>query len=142
MVMEAKMVKQIVRDMFFLGQKSEPATKEDLQIGRDLMDTLAANREHCVGMAANMIGVKKNIIIVNMGMMDVVMFNPVIIQSDSPYETEEGCLSLDGVRKTTRFKNIEVEYQDMSWITKRQKLTGWIAQIAQHEIDHLSGKII
>lgn len=142
MVMEAKMVKQIVRDMFFLGQKSEPATKEDLQIGRDLMDTLAANREHCVGMAANMIGVKKNIIIVNMGMMDVVMFNPVIIQSDSPYETEEGCLSLDGVRKTTRFKNIEVEYQDMSWNTKRQKLTGWIAQIAQHEIDHLSGKII
>lgn len=131
-----------MRDILFLGQKSEPATKEDLQIGRDLQDTLRANREHCVGMAANMIGVKKNIIIVNMGFMDVVMFNPVIIKKDTPYETEEGCLSLEGVRKTTRYQNIEVEYYDFAWKKQRQKLSGWTAQICQHEIDHLAGKII
>lgn len=136
------MVKSIVRDVFFLGQKSVPATKEDVQIGRDLMDTLRANRERCVGMAANMIGVRKNIIIVNMGFVDVVMFNPVIIKKDTPYETEEGCLSLDGVRKTRRYENIEVEYYDFAWKKQRQKLTGWTAQICQHEIDHLSGIII
>lgn len=136
------MVKQIVRDMFFLAQKSEPATIEDLQIGEDLQDTLQANREHCVGMAANMIGVKKNIIIVNMGLWDVVMFNPVIVSQSGLYETEEGCLSLDGVRKTTRYQNIEVEYQDFEWKRQRLKLSGWTAQIVQHEIDHLSGRII
>jgi len=136
------MVRPIVRDVFFLGQKSEPATKEDLQVGRDLQDTLKANRERCVGMAANMIGIKKNIIIVNMGFTDVVMFNPVIIKKDTPYETEEGCLSLEGVRKTGRYQNIEVEYLDFSWKKCRQKLSGWTAQICQHEIDHLSGKII
>ena len=136
------MVKKIVRDVFFLGQKSEPATKADIQIGIDLQDTLRANRERCVGLAANMIGVKKNIIIVNMGFVDVVMFNPVIIKKDTPYETEEGCLSLDGVRKTRRYENIEVEYYDFAWKKQRQKLTGWTAQICQHEIDHLSGIII
>lgn len=136
------MIRPIMRDVFFLGQKSEPATKEDLQIGRDLQDTLQANREHCVGMAANMIGVKKNIIIVNMGIINMVMFNPVIIKRDTPYETEEGCLSLDGVRKTIRYQNIEVEYYDFSWKKQRQKLTGWPAQICQHEIDHLKGRII
>ena len=132
----------IVKDVFFLGQKSEPATNADIQIGRDLQDTLAANREGCVGMAANMIGVKKNIIIVNMGFVDVVMFNPVIIKKDTPYETEEGCLSLEGVRKTTRYQNIEVEYYDFAWKKQRQKLSGWTAQICQHEIDHLEGIII
>ena len=136
------MVKQIVRDIFFLGQPSEPATQADLSVGRDLLDTLQANREACVGMAANMIGVKKNIIIVNMGLNDVVMFNPVIISRRGRYETEEGCLSLEGVRKTTRYQEIEVEYYDSSWKKQRQKLSGWTAQIAQHEIDHLSGKII
>lgn len=136
------MVKQIVRDIFFLGQPSEPATQADLSVGRDLLDTLQANRETCVGMAANMIGVKKNIIIVNMGLIDVVMFNPVIISRRGRYETEEGCLSLEGVRKTTRYQEIEVEYYDSSWKKQRQKLSGWTAQIAQHEIDHLSGKII
>lgn len=136
------MVKQIVRDVFFLGQKSEPATKEDFQVGIDLQDTLQENRERCVGMAANMIGVKKNIIIVNMGFVDVVMFNPVIISKSGAYETEESCLSLDGVRKTTRYQNIEVEYYDFNWKKQRQKLSGWTAQIAQHEIDHLSGRII
>lgn len=136
------MVKQIVRDIFFLGQPSEPATQADLSVGRDLLDTLQANREACVGMAANMIGVKKNIIIVNMGLIDVVMFNPVIISRRGRYETEEGCLSLEGVRKTTRYQEIEVEYYDSSWKKQRQKQSGWTAQIAQHEIDHLSGKII
>lgn len=136
------MVKQIVRDIFFLGQPSEPATQADLSVGRDLLDTLQANREACVGMAANMIGVKKNITIVNMGLIDVVMFNPVIISRRGRYETEEGCLSLEGVRKTTRYQEIEVEYYDSSWKKQRQKLSGWTAQIAQHEIDHLSGKII
>ena len=136
------MVKQIVRDVFFLGQKSEPATKADTQIGKDLQDTLTANREGCVGMAANMIGVKKNIIIVNMGFVDVVMFNPVITKKDTPYETEEGCLSLEGVHKTTRYQNIEVEYYDFAWNKQKQKLSGWTAQICQHEIDHLEGIII
>jgi len=136
------MVKQIVRDIFFLGQKSEPATKADIQVGIDLQDTLKANRERCVGMAANMIGVKKNIIIVNMGFVDVVMFNPVIVKKDTPYQTEEGCLSLDGVRPTTGFENIEVEYMDMNWKKQHMNLSGWTAQICQHEIDHLSGKII
>lgn len=123
------MVKTIMKDIFFLGQKSEPASREDLQVGRDLQDTLAANREVCVGMAANMIGVRKRVIIVNMGMFDVVMFNPVMVRKDTPYETEEGCLSLPGVRKTTRYQNIEVEYYDMNWTKQRQKLSGWQAQI-------------
>lgn len=136
------MIKQIVRDVLFLGQKSEPATRDDLQVGRDLQDTLSANRGRCVGMAANMIGVKKNIIIVNMGIIDVVMFNPVIVSKSGLYETEEGCLSLDGVRKTNRYREIEVEYLDFSWKKQKLKLKDWPAQIAQHEIDHLSGKII
>ena len=136
------MVKEIMRDPFFLAQKSVPATKDDLQVGRDLMDTLKAHREGCVGMAANMIGVKKNIIIVNMGFVDVVMFNPVIISKSGPYQTEEGCLSLVGVRKTTRYQDIEVEYYDFAWKKQRQKLSGWTAQIAQHEIDHCNGIVI
>ena len=136
------MVKQIVRDVFFLGQKSEPATKDDLQVGRDLQDTLHANRDRCVGMAANMIGVKKNIIIVNMGAVDIVMFNPVLVRGDGLYETEEGCLSLDGVRKTSRYQEIEVEYLDFNWKKQKIKLKDLRAQIAQHEIDHLSGRVI
>ena len=139
---EIIMVKQIVRDVFFLGQRSEPATKADIQVGIDLQDTLKANRAGCVGLAANMIGVKKNIIIVNMGFLDIVMFNPVIIKKDTPYETEEGCLSLDGVRKTKRYENIVVEYYDMQWKKQTMKLSGWTAQICQHEVDHLSGIII
>ena len=136
------MVKEIMRDPFFLAQKSVPASKDDLQVGRDLMDTLKAHREGCVGMAANMIGVKKNIIIVNMGLVDVVMFNPVITSKSGPYQTEEGCLSLAGVRKTTRYQDIEVEYYDFAWKKQRQKLSGWTAQIAQHEIDHCNGIVI
>ena len=136
------MIKPIVTDVFFLGQKSEQAAKQDLPVGQDLQDTLQANRERCVGMAANMIGVKKRIIIVNMGLMNLVMFNPVLIRKDTPYETEEGCLSLPGVRKTTRYRNIEVEYLDGSWKKHRQKYSGWTAQIIQHELDHLEGRII
>ena len=128
--------------MFFLGQKSDPATQQDLQIGADLQDTLKANQDRCVGMAANMIGKKKRIIIVNIGLMNMVMYNPVIIRKDSPYETEEGCLSLDGVRKTTRYQNIEVEFLDSTWKKHRRKFSGWTAQIIQHEVDHLDGVII
>lgn len=136
------MVRPIMKDIFFLRQKSEPATKADLQVGIDLQDTLQANRAGCVGMAANMIGVKKNIIIVNMGFVDVVMFNPVLLRKDTPYETEEGCLSLEGVRKTLRYENIEVEYYDMNWKKQCLKLSGWSAQICQHELDHLEGILI
>ena len=136
------MIRPVVRDIFFLRQKSEPATQADLSVGQDLRDTLASNRDRCVGMAANMIGVKKRVIIVNMGPVDVVMYNPVITRKDSPFETEEGCLSLDGVRKTTRYQNISVEYRDGTWKKRQQNYTGWIAQIIQHEMDHLEGIII
>ena len=136
------MIKPRVKDVFFLGQKSEAATKEDLSVGQDLMDTLRANQDHCVGMAANMIGVRKKIMIMHMGIMNVVMYNPVIVKKETPYETEEGCLSLTGVRKTTRYQNIEVEYYDSSWKKHRQAYSGWTAQIIQHECDHLAGIII
>ena len=136
------MVQEIMHDVLFLNQPSEPATQQDAAVGKDLVDTLLANADACVGMAANMIGVKKRIIIVNMGFMNVVMYNPVIVKKDTPYETEEGCLSLDGVRKATRYQNIEVEYLDSSWKKHRQKYSGWTAQIIQHEVDHLSGIII
>lgn len=136
------MIKPIVKDTFFLSQKSVPATRDDLQVGRDLQDTLEANRAGCVGMAANMIGVRKRVIIVNMGILDIVMFNPVLVKKDTPYETEEGCLSLTGVRSTTRYQNIEVEYYDMNWKKQKQKLSGWTAQICQHELDHLEGILI
>lgn len=138
----AFMIKPIVKDIFFLGKKSDPATRQDMNIGQDLMDTLQANQDRCVGMVANMIGVRKRIIIVNMGLLNMVMYNPVIVKKDSPYETEEGCLSLDGVRKTTRYQNIEVEYLDAGWKKHRQQYSGWTAQIIQHECDHLDGIII
>ena len=136
------MIKSIVRDVFFLGQQSDPATRQDLAVGQDLMDTLAANRDRCVGMAANMIGVRKRVIIVAVGPAAIVMYNPVIVMKDTPFDTEEGCLSLTGVRKTTRYQNIEVEYLDSAWKMRRQKYTGWIAQIIQHEVDHLEGILI
>ena len=136
------MIKPIMKDVLFLGQKSEPATEKDKQIAIDLLDTLKAHEEGCVGMAANMIGVKKSIIAVNMGFMNVAMFNPKIIKKTGKYETEEGCLSLIGVRKCTRYQEIEVEYQDMNFVKQKQKYTGWTAQIIQHEIDHCNGIII
>ena len=136
------MVKPIVRDMFFLGQKSETATKADAQVAIDLQDTLAAHRAGCVGMAANMIGYKKCTIIVSMGIVDLVMNNPLIISKSGEYEAEEGCLSLEGTRKTTRYRDIEVEYEDTSFKKQKQKFTGFPAQIVQHEMDHLEGIII
>ena len=136
------MVKPIVRDMIFLGQKSETATKADAHVAIDLQDTLAAHRAGCVGMAANMIGYKKRTIIVSMGIVNLVMNNPVIISKSGEYEAEEGCLSLEGTRKTTRYRDIEVEYEDTSFKKQKQKFTGFPAQIVQHEMDHLEGIII
>ena len=136
------MIRPIERDVFFLSQKSEEATRDDLPIGQDLQDTLKANKDRCVGMAANMIGVKKRIIIVNLGFRNLVMYNPVIKKKSGSYEAEEGCLSLEGVRKTIRYQNVEVEYLDENWKKQSIKLSGWPAQICQHEIDHLNGIII
>ena len=136
------MVREVVHDVLFLGQKSEPATQADKQVAIDLLDTLKAYEEGCVGMAANMIGVRKRIIAVNMGFMNVAMFNPVIVKKSGAFETEEGCLSLIGVRKTTRYEEIEVEYEDMNFKKQHQKFSGWTAQIIQHECDHLNGIII
>ena len=136
------MIRPIVRDVFFLSQKSSPASREDLPLAADLRDTLQYHRDRCVGMAANMIGVRKRAIIVNVGLADIVMFNPVLIRRDTPFEAEEGCLSLDGTRKTVRYQNIEIEYQDEALKVRRQRFTGWTAQIIQHELDHLDGIII
>ena len=136
------MIRPIERDVFFLSQKSEEATRDDLPIGQDLQDTLKANKDRCVGMAANMIGIKKRIIIVNLGFRNLVMYNPAIEKKSESYEAEEGCLSLEGVRKTIRYQNVEVEYLDENWKKQRMKLSGWPAQICQHEIDHLNGIVI
>ena len=136
------MVKSIMRDLFFLRQRAEKATEADRQTAIDLLDTLKAHEEGCVGMAANMIGVNKAIIAVNMGFMNVAMFNPKIVKRNGKYETEEGCLSLDGVRKCVRYQEIEVEYEDINFKRQRQKYSGWTAQIIQHECDHLNGSII
>lgn len=136
------MVRPVMKDIFFLNQKSEPATKADKQVAEDLLDTLKANEAGCVGMAANMIGVKKRIIVVSMGFAYITMINPVIVKKFGAYETEEGCLSLVGVRRTTRYKDIEVDFQDMNFKKQHQKYSGWIAQIIQHEIDHCEGIVI
>lgn len=136
------MVKPIMKDIFFLRQRAEKATEADRQTAVDLLDTLKAHEDGCVGMAANMIGVNKAIIAVNMGFMNIAMFNPKIVKRTGKYETEEGCLSLDGVRKCVRYQEIEVEYEDMNFKKQRQKYSGWTAQIIQHECDHLNGIII
>ncbi|MDO4168897.1 MAG: peptide deformylase [Lachnospiraceae bacterium] len=136
------MVKPIVKDVLFLSQKSEPATTKDAFIIEDLLDTLQYHSSACVGMAANMIGYKKAIIAVNMGFVNMVMVNPKIVKKDSLYEAEEGCLSLTGKRKTTRYQKIEVEYQDQNFKKKKQEFSGWTAQIIQHEVDHIHGIVI
>ena len=136
------MVKKIVRDEFFLKQKSEPATKADQQVAIDLLDTLKANEAGCVGLAANMIGVKKCVIAVSMGFMNVAMFNPVIVSKKGEYEAEEGCLSLEGTRPCIRYEEIEVEYYDINWKKQCHTFKGWTAEIIQHEIDHCNGIII
>ena len=136
------MERKIIRDILFLRRKAEQATRADLAVGRDLADTLHANADRCVGMAANMIGVNKRVIVVAVGFGSMVMYNPVIVKKNGPYEAEEGCLSLSGTRRTTRYQTIEVEYRDASWRLCRQKYSGWIAQIIQHELDHLEGVVI
>ncbi len=136
------MIKPIVRDMMFLSQPSDKATQADKPVIQDLLDTLNAHLDGCVGMAANMIGIRKRIIVVRMGPMSVAMVNPEIVAKSGPYDTEEGCLSLMGTRPCTRYRDIEVSYQDASFLPRRQKYSGWIAQIIQHEIDHCNGVII
>lgn len=136
------MVKQIVRDQIFLQQKSELATEADAQVIVDLMDTLKANLDRCVGMAANMIGVKKQIIVVAAGPFIFPMVNPVITKKSGKYETEESCLSLDGVRPCVRYDEIEVDYLDQNFQPKHGKYSGFTAQIIQHEIQHFSGELI
>ena len=136
------MIQPVMRDPMFLAVPSEKATRADKQHAMDLLDTLRANLERCVGMAANMIGVRKRIIAVHTGFAQVVMLNPVIVSKSGAYETEEGCLSLDGVRKTTRYEQIEVSYQDLMMKPHRQKYSGYVAQIIQHEVDHCDGILI
>ncbi|OPF52728.1 peptide deformylase [Clostridium baratii] len=136
------MIRPVVKDILFLGQKSEIATKEDISVIDDLVDTLRANLEHCVGMAANMIGIKKRILVFSVGNIIVPMVNPVILKKENSYETEESCLSLTGFRKTMRYETIEVEYFDRNFKKHKEIFTGFTAQIIQHEIDHFEGIII
>ena len=136
------MIKKITRDPMFLAQKSVDATEADKQVISDLLDTLRANLDHCVGMAANMIGVSKNIIVVAAGPFQFAMINPVIAKKTGAFQTEEGCLSLDGVRQCTRYKEIEVDYLDTNFKKQHGKYIGWTAQIIQHEVDHCNGIVI
>lgn len=136
------MIRPVVRDMLFLSRPGETATRDDAQIIADLTDTLNAHLDGCVGMAANMIGESRRIIVVRLGMQSVPMVNPEILRKSGEYEAEEGCLSLSGTRRCRRFREIEVSYLDASFLPRRQRFSGWIAQIIQHEIDHCNGVII
>lgn len=137
------MVKELMHDPIFLALKSEKATIEDVQTAKDLLDTLLSHKEDCVGMAANMIGIRKRIIAFADGKDYQVMLNPEIIKQSLPYEAEEGCLSLlGGPRKTKRYRNIKVQYQTMEMQVRLKTFTGWTAQIIQHEIDHCNGILI
>lgn len=136
------MIKKIVRDPLFLAQKSVEATEADRQVVIDLLDTLRANLDCCVGMAANMIGVRKNIIVVAAELFQFAMINPVITKKSGAFRTEEGCLSLKGMRPCTRYREIEVDYLDQNFKPQHGKYSGWTAQIIQHEIDHCNGVVI
>lgn len=136
------MIKPIIKDPIFLAQKSEPATVLDLSVAQDLRDTLAAHCDGCVGMAANMIGVARRVIIFDDNGSPTVMFNPEIIKCSGAYEAEEGCLSLTGTRKARRFRSIKVRYQNERFETRLKTYTGFTAQIIQHEIDHCNGVLI
>ena len=136
------MVRAIVKDPVFLAQPSEPATSADAGVVVDLMDTLRANAERCVGLAANMIGVRKRILVFSVGMLPVAMINPVVKKRSGPYEAEEGCLSLPGQRKATRYRVIEVEYLDLQFQKRCQTFRDFTAQIIQHEMDHFEGILI
>ena len=135
-------VREIMRDEAFLSQKAELATLEDLPVAQDLLDTLTAHKDGCVGMAANMIGVCKRIIVFDNEGTYMVMLNPEVIKKSGPYEAEEGCLSLTGIRKTKRWQSIKVQYQNEQFQTRFKTFTGWTAQIIQHEIDHCEGILI
>lgn len=136
------MIRDICRDETFLAQRAERAGLEDLETARDLLDTLAAHKEGCVGMAANMIGVNKRIIVFDNEGEYMVMLNPVIVKQSGPYETEEGCLSLTGRRKTKRFQTIKVQWQNEKFQPRIKTFSGWTAEIIQHELDHCDGIII
>ena len=137
------MVKELIHDPLLLARKSQPASREDMQVVQDLMDTFAAHRETCVGMAANMIGEFKNIIIFNNEDVTMVMLNPEIIRQEGPYTTKEGCLSLlGGPRETVRYQKIKVRYETTEFQTRLKTFTGWTAEIIQHEIDHCHGVLI
>ena len=136
------MIREICRDETFLAQKAAPATADDLATAQDLLDTLTAHKDGCVGMAANMIGVCKRIIAFDNEGTYMVMFNPVIIRQSGPYETQEGCLSLTGVRKTKRFQTVKVQWQNEKFQTRLKTFTDWTAEIIQHEIDHCEGILI
>ena len=136
------MIREICRDETFLAQKAAPATADDLAMAQDLLDTLTAHKDGCVGMAANMIGVCKRIIAFDNEGTYMVMFNPVIVRQSGPYEAQEGCLSLSGVRKTKRFQTIKVQWQNEKFQTRLKTFTGWTAEIIQHEIDHCKGILI
>ena len=136
------MVRPIMKDPVFLSRKSIEATAGDAEIGRDLLETLEFHKEGCVGMAANMIGVARRIIAFDCGAGYMMMFNPEIIKKSEPYETEEGCLSLPGIRKTTRYRKIKVRYQNEAMQVRMKTFEGWTAQIIQHEIDHCNGVLI
>lgn len=136
------MIREINRNQKSLAQKSEPATKNDQAVLTDLLDTLRAHQDVCVGMAANMIGVHKRVIIVQMGVLPVLMINPEITAKSEPYTTSEGCLSLLGERQTTRYQNITVKFLDKNFKPTTQKFTDFVAQIIQHEVDHCDGIII
>ena len=136
------MIRPIQHDPMFLSQKSEPATKVDLQVGRDLLDTFQDHRKNCIGMAANMIGQLKDIIVIDYIPQPLLMFNPQIVQQASPYQTSEGCLSLKGQRPTTRFHKITVKFDDQEFKPQRLTLTDLYAEIVQHEIDHCNGVLI
>jgi len=136
------MERPIMKDPIFLAQKSAPATAEDLPVAQDLLDTLIAHRDGCVGVAANMIGVSKRIIVFDNDGAYMTMFNPEIIKYTEPYEAEEGCLSLEGKRKTKRYRTIKVRYQNERFQVRLQSFSGWPAQIIQHEIDHCNGVLI
>lgn len=136
------MIQPICKDTFILSRKSVPATEVDMPVVEDLLDTLKANANRCVGMAANMIGINKRIIVFSVGIAAVPMINPIIVKLADPYEAEEGCLSLDGVRKTIRCRIIEVEFLDQKLEKQKQTFTSFPAQIIQHEIDHCDGILI
>ena len=136
------MIREICRDETFLAQKAAPATADDLATAQDLLDTLTAHKDGCVGMAANMIGVCKRIIAFDNEGTYMVMFNPVIVRQSGPYEAQEGCLSLTGVRKTKRFQTVKVQWQNEKFQTRLKTFTGWTAEIIQHEIEHCEGILI